>query len=66
MTQQQIQDLIDYGAMTILVLASVGCIKLGKKIYGSVPICYKIYKWYVIAIDAIALAFAFLYKYPLK
>lgn len=66
MTQQQIQDLLDYGAMTILVLASVGCIKLGKKVYRIAPVCYRIYKWYVIAIDIIVLAFAFLYKYPLK
>lgn len=66
MIQQQIQDIVDYTSMTIFVLASVGCIKLGKKVYGIVPVCYKIYKWYVIAIDVIVLAFAFLYKYPLK
>lgn len=66
MTQQQIQDLIDYGAMTILVLASIGCIKLAKWAYKIAPICYKIYACYVIAIDVIVLVFAFLYKYSVK
>lgn len=61
-----VQDIIDYGSMAILIVASIICILLGKLVYKKVPICYWTYKIYVIAIDVIVLAFAFLYKYSKK
>lgn len=66
MTVNQVQNFIDYGSLAVLMFASIGCIKLGKRIFNATPINYKIYRAYVIAINALVVAFALFYKYQLK
>lgn len=61
-----VQNLVDGAALLILILASIGCLKVMKWIYREAPICYRLYQGWVLFIDAIVLIFAFRYKCPLK